>query len=116
MIAVGAGVGGGGLAGHGEVGAGGSVGVDDALGEQVGDGIAAGGLVGGEDVVEGAVFADDHDDVFDGSGGLGFASGFLSGGRKRRSEVGDDREKTDANSKVLPGLGQETWCRHEFSS
>jgi hypothetical protein len=69
-------------------------------------------LVGGEDVVEGAVFSDDHNDVLDRRSCKG-----LSGrGGQRRSEIGDDGEKADANNKMLPGLRQETRCRHGFSS
>src|SRR5580658_8255181 len=43
---------------------------DDALGEEVVDGVAARRHVGGEHVIEAAVLADDHDDVLDGRGGL----------------------------------------------
>ena len=40
------------------------------------------GLVGGEDVIEGAVFADDHDDMLDGGCSLGVvAVGLRESGR-----------------------------------
>ena len=48
-----------------EVGAGRAVVIDDAFGEQVVDGLACDGFVGGEDVIEGAVLADDDDHVLD---------------------------------------------------
>jgi len=38
----------------------------------------------------------------------------IGGGGNWRSEIGDERYKAHSNSKMLPGLGQETWCRHEF--
>jgi hypothetical protein len=49
-----------------EVFAGGAVGLDDVLGQQVSDVIAARGNVGGEEVIERAVFPDKNDYVLDG--------------------------------------------------
>ncbi len=40
------------------------------LGEQIIDVLAGLGLVGGEDVIEAAIFTDDDDDVLDGSFGI----------------------------------------------
>jgi len=42
-----------------------AAGGDDPLGQQVVDVLSLAGLVGGEDVVEGVVLTDDHDDVLD---------------------------------------------------
>jgi hypothetical protein len=46
----------------------------------------------------------------------GGSVGLSGSGGQRRSEVGDDGEKAGANNKMLPGLRQETRCRHGFSS
>jgi len=43
--------------------------VDDSFGEQILDGFAALGDVGGEEVIKGAVLADQDDDVLDGGCG-----------------------------------------------
>ncbi len=51
------------------VGTGSSLFRDDSLGKQIGDGLAGLGLVGSVDVIEAAVFTDDHDDVLDGRRG-----------------------------------------------
>ena len=48
-----------------EVGTGRAVGVDDALGEQIADLLAAPGLVGSEDIVEGVILTHDDDHVPD---------------------------------------------------
>jgi len=42
-----------------------TVGVDDPLGEQVGDGVVALRNIRGEDVIESAVFSDENDDMLD---------------------------------------------------
>ena len=83
--------------GEGEIGAGSAICVDDALGEQVRNGLAGDGFVGREDVIEGTIFSDDHDHVLDGRcGGLG---GLLSRGRKWRSEIGDQSHEARADGK-----------------
>src|SRR6202521_2681338 len=65
------------LGGNGVIWSGGSVGVDDSLGEQIIDGLSGRGLVGGEKVIEGTILADDHNDVLNGGGG-GMFAGFGS--------------------------------------
>jgi hypothetical protein len=63
-------------------------------------------------VIEGSVFANDHDDMLDGrSGGsvLGkLLSGFLSGDRDRRSQVDKQSKQARGNREVLSGLRQKT--------
>ena len=65
--------------------------------------------LGGENVVEGAVLANDDDHVLDGGGG-GILGGILSGYGKRRAEIRDKCDKAGGNGEVLPGLRQETGC------
>jgi hypothetical protein len=52
-----------------------TVGVDDPLREEVGDGVVALRNIGGEDVVESAVFSDENDDMLDGRTRLSFFLG-----------------------------------------
>src|SRR5262249_31348553 len=59
-------VGGSELLGFIEVRAGRAVRVDDSFREKIPDGLAVLGLVGSKDVIERAVFTDDHDDMLDG--------------------------------------------------
>src|SRR6202030_3441591 len=68
---------GGRLAGQEEVGAWRPVWVDDAFGKQIRNALAVTWLVGCEDVVEGAVFSNDHYDV------PNWSAGFLSYGKWR---------------------------------
>ena len=79
-----------------EIGAGSAVGVDDALGEQVADGVSGLGDVGREEVVKGAIFADQHDDVFDGSFRGGVLLPILSlqwhGNRAAEADLGNGEQ------------------------
>ena len=63
------------LMGFYEVGSRSAIGFDDAFREQVPNCLVALGHVGGENVVEAAIFTDDHDDVFNRRGGLGIRLG-----------------------------------------
>src|ERR1700730_2686130 len=70
--------------------------------------------IGGEHVIEGSIFSDDHDDMLDGRGCTGMLGGFLSRGRDRRSQVDKQSKQARANHKVLPGLCQQAGRRHRL--
>src|SRR5581483_4932655 len=59
-----------GLRGFREVGPRCSIGLDDAFGEKIPDGLTFLGNVRGKDVIKAAVLADDHDHVLDGGGSV----------------------------------------------
>jgi len=60
------------------------------------DGFSTLRLTGGEHVIEGSIFSDDHDDMLDGRSCTGMVGEFLSGGCDRRSQV-DKRSKTGSH-------------------
>ncbi len=66
--------------------AGSAIRVDDSFGEQILDGFAAFGNVGGKEVVKGAVLADQDDDVLDGGAGVRIFLG-LEGGCQRATQT-----------------------------
>src|ERR1700687_862162 len=110
LKALGAGVSGGRLAGQEEVGAWCPVWVDDAFGKQIRNALAMTWLVGCEDVVEGAVFTNDHNYVLNGSAGL------LSCCGKWGAEVSDNCEQAGGYDEMLPGFRQQIRFKHIFSS
>ena len=73
-------------------------------------------LIGGENVIKGAVLSDNHDYMLDGGSGASVLLVIVSGCGKRRAEIRDKREEAGGNGKVLPGFRQEGWYEHDFSS
>ena len=98
-----------------EIGAGSAVGLDDALGEQVADGISGLGDVGREEMVKGAIFADQYDDVFDGSFRGGVLLPILSlqwhGNRAAKADL-DNGEQSQAGAQMMQRLPHTSFERH----
>src|SRR5713101_6114694 len=94
LKSVGARVGGRRLAGQGEVGSWRSIFVDDAFGEQIPDAFALGWFVGGEHMVKGPVFSNDHDYMLDrGLGFVSFVLGNCKNGCDQLNRQGDNAEQ-----------------------
>ena len=87
------------LGGRGEVRSRRAVRLDDALGQEIRDGLVVGRLVAAEQVVEGMILANDHDQVSDRRpGGLATAIVVLrrgAGGRTDRGEGGEPQASQD---------------------
>ena len=78
----------------------------------VGDGLTLLGLIGGKDVIEGAVLADDDDEVLDGRRGLGVA-GSVEGGAGGESTLGRPREGRRAGCGCRAAASESEGCCHE---
>lgn len=105
------------MRGLAEVSGGRAVGIDDVLGEQVLDCIAAGRDVGGEEVIECAVLADQDDGMFDRtlSGMFVFIWIWQWGSQSRPKADLEDRERYQALAQNVPQL-RHTCSQRHFSS
>jgi hypothetical protein len=92
-----------------------SVRLDNSLREQVIHFLSGGWSVGSENVVEGAVLANDHDHVLNRSCRGGALSGF--GSQARGSyQVRDGRQQSRAKPKIAAGRAKEISTLHSISS
>src|SRR5260221_1034415 len=84
-----------------EMTAGSAIRVDDSFGEQILDGFAALGDVGGEEVIKGAVLADQDDDVLDGGAGVRIFLG-LKGCCQRTTQTElENGQRDESNAKPV---------------